>query len=83
MNTFAGLRPIRWGEETIRANGLTETDALLAIATDERRFTFRMPAGVTNGTPIDVETIRRSHIEPAVSRGEWARAAVMAAEGLA
>ena len=83
VNNFSGLTPLRWAEQTIRANGLTDTDALLAIATDERHFSFRVPAAATNGTPIDVEVIRRSHVEPAVRRGEWARAAVAAAEGLA
>ena len=66
----------------MRANGLTDLDALLAIATDGRSFSFRVPAAVTNGTAINVETIRRDRIEPAVSRGEWARAAVAAANGL-
>lgn len=82
VDTFAGRTPLRWAEETMRANGLTDTDALLAIATDERHFSFRVPAGVIDKTPIDVEAIRRSRIEPAVSRAEWARAAVVAAEGL-
>ncbi|MGH3967938.1 MAG: serine/threonine-protein kinase [Mycobacterium sp.] len=83
VNNFAGLKGLRWAEETMRANGLTDTDALLAIATDERHFSFRVPAAVISGTAIDVEAIRRSRIEPAVSRAEWARAAVAAAEGLA
>jgi serine/threonine-protein kinase len=82
VNNFSGLRPFKWAGDTMRTNGFTDTDALLAIATDERHFSFRVPATITNGTPIDVETIRRNHIEPAVSRGEWARATVVAANGL-
>jgi serine/threonine-protein kinase len=80
VNNFSGLRPIKWAEDTMRANGLTDTDALLAIATDERHFSFRVPAAVT--PPVNAEAIRRDRIEPAVSRGEWARAAVAAANGL-
>jgi serine/threonine-protein kinase len=80
VNNFSGLRPIKWAEETVRANGFTDTDALLAIATDERHFSFRVPAAVT--PPVNAEAIRRDRIEPAVSRGEWARAAVTAANGL-
>ena len=30
----------------MRTNGFTDTDALLAIATDDRSFAFRVPAGV-------------------------------------
>lgn len=82
VNNFSGLRPFGWAENTMRANGFTDTDALLAIATDDRTFSFRVPAAVTNGTPIEVEAIRRNRIEPAVSRGEWARAAIAAANGL-
>ncbi|ORV19140.1 serine/threonine-protein kinase [Mycobacterium celatum] len=82
VNNFGGLRPVKWAEDIVRANGLTDTDALLAIATDDRHFSFRVPGAVTNGTAIDVEAIRRGRIEPAVARGEWARAAVVAAEGL-
>jgi serine/threonine-protein kinase len=83
VNDFSGLTPLRWAEDAMRANRLTDTDALLAIATGGRHFSFRVPAAVTDGTAINVEEIRRSRIEPAVSRGEWARAAVVAAEGLA
>lgn len=82
VDNFSGLRSTRWAEDTMRANGIANTDALLAIATDERHYSFRVPDAVTNGTAIDVETIRRDRIEPAVRRGEWARAAVVAANGL-
>lgn len=81
INNFSGLRPFKWAEETMRANGFTNTDALLAVATDNRSFSFRVPAAVTNGTAFDVETIRRDRIEPAVRRSEWARAAVATANG--
>lgn len=79
---FSGLTPFRWAEDAMRANGFTDMDALLAINTEERHFAFRVPDAVTSGTTIDVAVIRRSHIEPAVRRGEWARAAVAAANGL-
>lgn len=82
VKTFDGLKPLRWTEDTMRANGFTETDAILAIATDERGFSFRVPGAAINGTAIDVEAIRRNRIEPAVTRREWTRAALAAANGL-
>ena len=82
VNNFGGLKPFRWAEETMRANGFTDTDAILAIATDEPAFSFRVPGAVTNGKAIDVEVIRRDRIEPAVFRREWTRAAIVAANGL-
>ncbi len=82
VNNFGGLKPFRWAEDTMRANGFTDTDAILAIATDEPAFSFRVPGAVTNGKAIDVEMIRRDRIQPAVFRHEWARAAIAAANGL-
>ena len=82
VNNFGGLKPFRWAEDTVRANGFTDTDALLAIATDEPAFAFRVPNAVTNGKAIDVEIIRRDRIHPAVVRREWTRAAIAAANGL-
>jgi serine/threonine protein kinase len=82
INNFGDLKPLRWADDTMRANGFTDTDAILAIATDERAFSFRVPGAVTSGKAIDVEVIRRDRIEPAVARQEWARAAIAAASGL-
>jgi serine/threonine-protein kinase len=82
VNDFGGLTPLRWAEETMRANGFGNTDALLAIATQGHRFSFRVPSDVPGATPANVEAIRRNRIEPAVRENEWARAAVAAANGL-
>ncbi|MEB4211845.1 serine/threonine-protein kinase [Mycobacterium sp. 94-17] len=82
VKNFGGLKPFRWAEDTMRANGFADTDAMLAIATEERAFSFRVPGATIRGTAIDVEAIRRDRIEPAVARREWTRAAVVAANGL-
>ena len=65
-----------------RFNREADLDAILAIATDEPAFSFRVPAAATNGKAIDVEIIRRDRVQPAVVRREWARAAIVAANGL-
>ncbi|MGB9308397.1 MAG: protein kinase [Mycobacterium sp.] len=82
VNTFGGLKPFRWAEDVMRANGFADTDAILAVATDGPSFSFRVPGAITNGKAIDVEVIRRDRIQPAVFRHEWARAAIVAANGL-
>jgi serine/threonine-protein kinase len=64
----------------MRANGFTDRDALLAVATQGSSFAFRVPLAVASA--ISVEGIRRNEIAPAVARSEWARAAVAAANGL-
>lgn len=82
VRNFGGLKPMRWAEDTMRANGFTDADAILAIATDETAFSFRVPNAVLAGKAIDVELIRRDRISPAVFHHEWARAAIAAANGL-
>jgi serine/threonine protein kinase len=83
VKSFGGLRPFKWAENVVLANGFGDTDALLAIATDDASFSFRVPGALVNGTAIDVESIRRDRIGPAVYRREWARAPIAAANGLA
>lgn len=85
VRDFSGLTPFRWAEETMRANGFTDTDGLLAIDTTNRTFAFRPPVALTNGssgTRVNAELIRKERIAPAVRTHEWARAAVGAANGL-
>jgi serine/threonine protein kinase, bacterial len=85
VNDFSGLTPYRWAEDTMRANGFSDTDGLLAIATANRTFAFRPPAAMTNGTNgtrVNAELIRKDRIAPAVRRDEWSRAAIGAANGL-
>ena len=85
VNDFSGLTPFRWAEDTMRANGFSDTDGLLAIDTATRKFVFRPPVAMTNGTngtPVNAELIRKNRIAPAVRNDEWARAAVGAANGL-
>jgi serine/threonine protein kinase, bacterial len=85
VDDFSGLTPLRWAEDTMRANGFTDTDGLLAVNTANHTFAFRPPAVMTNGTNgarVNTELIRKDRIAPAVRLHEWARAAVGAANGL-
>jgi serine/threonine protein kinase len=82
VKNFDGLKPFRWAEDTMRANNLTDNDAILAVATEEPAYSFRVPNAVTAGKGIDLEVIRRDRISPAVFRREWPRAAIVAANGL-
>ncbi|GLE50975.1 serine/threonine-protein kinase [Mycobacterium montefiorense] len=82
VKSFNGLKPFRWAEDTIRANNFTDSDAILAVATDEPAYSFRVPNAVVIGKPIDLEVIRRDRISPAVFHREWPRAAIVAANSL-
>ncbi|MCV7413613.1 serine/threonine protein kinase [Mycobacterium florentinum] len=82
VRNFDGLKPLRWAEDIMRANNFTDNDAILAVATEEPAYSFRVPNAVINGRAIDLEVIRRDRISPAVFRHEWPRAAIAAANGL-
>jgi serine/threonine-protein kinase len=82
VNNFGDLKPIKWAEDTMRANGFGDSDAILAMSTDQPAYSFRVPNAVIQGKAIDLEVIRRDRISPAVVRHEWARAAIAAANGL-
>jgi hypothetical protein len=82
VRNFGGLKPFKWAEDTMVANNFTDSDAILAVATDGPAFSFRVPNAVLTGKAIDLEMIRRDRISPAVFRHEWARAAIAAANGL-
>ena len=82
LNNFGGIKPFRWAEDTMRANGFADSDAILAVATDQPAYSFRVPDAVIQGKAIDLEFIRRDRIGPAVFHREWARAAIAAANGL-
>ena len=82
LNNFGGIKPFKWAEDTMRANGFADTDAILAVATDQPAYSFRVPNAVIQGKAIDLESIRRDRIGPAVFHREWTRAAIAAANGL-
>ncbi|SOX53675.1 serine/threonine protein kinase [Mycobacterium ahvazicum] len=82
VRTFDGQKPFKWAEEAMRANNLTDNDAILTVATEEPAYSFRVPNAVTAGRAIDLEVIRRDRISPAVFRHEWTRAALEAANSL-
>jgi Protein kinase domain/TPM domain len=82
LNNFGDLKPFRWAEDTMRANGFADTDAILAVAIGQPAYSFRVPNAVLQGKAIDLELIRRDRIGPAVFHHEWARAAIAAANGL-
>ncbi len=85
VDDFSGLTPASWAEDTMRTNGFTDIDGLLAIDTGNHTFAFRVPAimaGGAGGARVNAELIRKERIAPAVHHDEWARAAVAAANGL-
>jgi tetratricopeptide (TPR) repeat protein len=82
VDTFSGQDAAGWAQSTRRASDLGDFDALLAVATVDRAYAFLVPDSATELSESQVDDVRRTNIEPALRRGDWAGAAVAAAEGL-
>ena len=82
VTDFSGQTAFTWAQNTIKASDLGNDDALLAIATQDRAFGFDIPSTIAGGTSTLSDNIRRNEIEPALRNGDWAGAAVAAANGL-
>jgi uncharacterized membrane protein YgcG len=80
VDTFSGQDAVSWTEATMRASDINANeDAVLAVATGDRAYTLHVPDSVSTSTADD---LRRNKIEPALRQGDWAAAAIAAAEGL-
>jgi uncharacterized membrane protein YgcG len=80
VDTFSGQDAVSWTEATMRASDINANDdAVLAVATGDRAYALHVPDSVSTSTADD---LRRNKIEPALRQGDWAAAAIAAAEGL-
>lgn len=80
VDTFSGQDAEPWARATLAASDLGTYDALLAVATTDRAYAFL--AGGVAASNAEANSLRRNKIEPALRDGDWAQAAVNAAEGL-
>lgn len=78
VESFDGQNSRTWADNTWRLSGLGDDDALLAVATVDREFSFDVD-GAAQSRAADVQ---RNLIEPALRDSDWAQAAIGAAEGL-
>ncbi|OBF30436.1 TPM domain-containing protein [Mycobacterium sp. ACS4331] len=82
VKSFDGLGWLNWAQNTMKASDFGDDDALLAIATEDRALAFQVPSTISGGTSTRSDDIRRLDIEPALRNGDWAGAAIAAADGL-
>ncbi|MCX2711654.1 TPM domain-containing protein [Mycolicibacterium sp. J2] len=80
VDTFSGQDAEPWARATQEASDLGSYDALLAVATTDRAYAFL--AGGVAASNAEANTLRRNDIEPALRDGNWAQAAIAAAEDL-
>lgn len=81
VSTFDGQNYDAWAQATARASNFGPDTALLAVATDDREFALWTPNG-SDISQSERNRISSNDITPALRTGDWAGAAVAAADGL-
>jgi hypothetical protein len=72
--------PGEWARKTLSLTRMGERDAILAVATKQRKYAFLVAPAAANRQAID--DMRINNIEPKLRDGDFAGAAVAAATGL-
>lgn len=81
VESFSGQSAQTWAQATFQRSDLGSQDVILAVATVDRAYALLGPTEALRG--IDVDKVRRDRVEPMLRTGDWAGAAVAAADGLA
>ncbi|MDR5701815.1 TPM domain-containing protein [Agromyces aerolatus] len=71
-----------WAADTAIANGLGDEDYLLAVAVDGRTY-YLSPADQASLSDDEVQRIAQDVVEPELRDGDWAGAAIAAADAIA
>lgn len=74
--------PGEWARTTGSLTKMGKRDAILAIATKQRKYAFLVSPAASNDSEQAVDDMRRNAIEPKLRDGDFAGAAVTAAIGL-
>nr|WP_231639531.1 TPM domain-containing protein [Mycobacterium sp. Marseille-P9652] len=82
VDNFSRFKPENWAAQTRTASGMSDHDALLAVATNTKAYTFTVPPAIQGLTPAELDSVRTTRIEPAVNAKDWSLAAIAAAHGL-
>jgi len=74
--------PVEWARKTSSLTRMGDRDAILAIATTQRKYAFLVASDAAKGTGQAVGDLRRNSVEPRLRDNDFAGAAVAAANGL-
>lgn len=80
VDNFSRFKPDNWADRTRSASGMGDHDALLAVATNTKLYSFSVPPKLL--AAADSNGLGSRRIEPAVGAKDWSGAAVAAADGL-
>ncbi|WP_041306743.1 TPM domain-containing protein [Mycolicibacterium vanbaalenii] len=81
VDDFSGQDAQTWTQTTFARSDLGNQDVILAVATVDRAYALIAPKG--GAVRVDIDKVRTQQVEPLLRTGDWAGAAVAAAEGLA
>lgn len=73
---------LEWARETSSLTKMQDRDAILAIATKQRKYAFLVGPGAAKGSEQAISDLRRDKVEPRLRDSDFAGAAVAAATGL-
>ncbi len=76
------IPPGEWARATGSLTNMGDRDAILAVATTQRKYAFLVSSAASNDSKQAVGDMRRNNIEPRLRDGDFAGAAVAAATGL-
>lgn len=83
VDSFEGMDPLEWADETARSSSLNDEDLLLAVAVEDRAFALSaaqsVPDSVVNGA---YDAARSSLSEAAAGSADWGDAAIAVADSL-
>ncbi|CAM5401891.1 hypothetical protein SGLAM104S_05759 [Streptomyces glaucescens] len=82
VRDFSGRSPQQWASETATRNGLGSNDALLAVATGDRQYSYFVDAR-SPLTRQSLSEVDATAVAPALRQNDWAGAALGAAQGYA
>jgi hypothetical protein len=83
VDSFDGMDPFTWADQTADLSNLDASDAILAVSTGEQR-TYAYGIGQDVGVSNDqVDEFAASDVDPKFGDQDWAGGAVAFAEGLA
>lgn len=81
VNTFNGIGYESWINQTADNSDFGPNDALLAVAVQDRSYGLWVSPENTSVSDSDFASIETNSVEPALRNGDWAGAAVAAADG--
>jgi len=74
--------PGEWARKTLSLTNMGERDAILAVATKQRKYAFLVGPAAANRSEKAINSMRINNIEPRLRDADFAGAAVAAATGL-